>query len=190
MELFLSYIVLFGIQNNIMINNATGAVQFQREKKYQAFKYISVAFLMLGIVLCSFIAYALSNFVYDKFGLNYIETSVIVFFVGIYNMIVSTIFAKFSSFQHYLYDTSFAYVMDFAYTLSVVMTLDMTLPILEFTLAVLAVITVVFIMNILIGFFVEGLNKSYLNVSYRNVPARLCLMAIFSMLLFYAAQLV
>ena len=190
MKLFLSYLVLFGIKNNIMISNATGAIEFQREKKYQSFKYISAGFLMLGILLCSFVAYMLHNFVYGKFDLYYVGTSVIVLFVGLYNMIVATIFSKISSFQHYLYDTSFAYVMDFAYTLSVVFALDMTLPIGEFAVAVAAVISVVLIMNIIIGFFVESLNKSYLNINYRNVPARLCLMAVFSIILFYLAQLV
>lgn len=66
----------------------------------------------------------------------------------------------------------------------------MTLPIGEFAIAVAAVISVVLIMNVIIGFFVESLNKSYLNINYRNVPARLCLMAVFSIILFYLAQLV
>lgn len=187
---FLSYLCLYGIQNNIMLSNATGATQFQREKRYLSFRLISTAFLILGIVVCAMISYLLYNFVYAKFDLFYISTTVTVFFVGIYNLVVSFIFTKISNFQRFLYETSFAYVMDFAFTLSVVLTLNMTLPIMSFVMAVLAIIIVVLIMNLFLGFFIEGINRSYLKVNYRNVPARLFLMAIFSLLIFYIGKLI
>lgn len=188
-QVILSYLILYGITNNVVLNGS-GATIFQREKMYRSFRYISTLFLLLGIVVCSAIAYALNNYVYAKFDLFYVETSVIVLFVGVYNLIVATIWAKLSSFKHYLYETSFSYVMDYAFTLSIIFTLDFNLSIVNFAMSVAAVVIVVLVMNVIVGFFTESVNKSYLNVNLRHVPTRLFLLAIFSMILYYAGMIV
>lgn len=190
LEILLSYLVLYGLQSNIVISTGSGAVQFQREKMYRSFRYVSAAFLVLGITICSFIAYVLQTYVYSKFDLEYIASTVIVLFVGLYNLIVAAIWSKISSFKRYLYESSYSYAMDFAFTLSVVFLLDMNVSITNFAMAVVAVIVSVFVMSAVVGFFVESVNKSYINVNFRHVPSRLFLLAIFSILLYYAAQMV
>ena len=186
----MSYLVLYGLQSNVLISTGSGAVQFQREKMYRSFRYISALFLVLGIAVCSFVAYVLQTYVYSKFDLEYIATTVIVLFVGLYNLIVAFIWSKISSFKHYLYESSYSYAMDFAFTLSVVFLLNMNVSIMNFAMSVVAVIVSVFVLSALVGFFVESVNKSYINVNFRHVPSRLFLLAIFSIILYYAAQMV
>lgn len=190
LEVLLSYIILYGVQSNVLVMNGTGAIQFQREKMYRSFRYISALFLILGIIVCSFIAYVLHTYVYSKFDLYYIATSVNVLFVGIYNLLVAFIWTKISSFKHYLYETSYSYVMDFAYTLSIIFTLDMSVSIANFAMSLIAVALVVLVMNVFVGFFVESFNKSYINKNFRHVPSRLFLLAIFSIILYYVGILV
>ena len=190
LEILLSYLVLYGVKSNVLVSTGTGAVQFQREKRYKSFRYISALFLALGVVITSFIAYFLQKYVYSKFDLQYVSTSVNVLFVGIYNIIIAEIWQKISSFKHYLYDTSFSYVMDFAFMLSVIFMLDMSVPILEFAMALGAIVVSIMATNVLVGFYVYSSNKSYINVNFRHVPSRLFLLAIFSILLYYAGLMV
>lgn len=190
LDILLTYIVLYGIKNNVLVSNGTGALQFQREKMYRSFRLVNTLFLMLGIAIASFISYVLQSYVYQKFDLAYIGTSVTVLVVGLYNIIVAHIWTKISSFKHYLYESSYSYVMDVAFTLSVIFMLDMNLSILNFSLSIIAVLLVVFVSNILIGFFVESFNKSYINSSFRHVPSRLFLLAIFSILFYYAGLMI
>ncbi len=187
---FLSYLALYGLKSNIVVGNGSGVLQFQREKSYRSFRYISALFLMLGIVLCSAISYVLYNYVYSKFDLYFVSVSVTVFIVCVYNIIISSIWKKISSFKVYIYDNSFSYAMDVAFTLSVIFTLNMSLPIVEFIMSVLAVIIVIIVMNVFIGFFVGGINRSYLDKNFRNVSSRLFLFAIMSVILYYASLLV
>jgi len=189
-QVILSYLILYGISSNVIVFNGSGAMLFQREKMYRSFRYVSTLFLMLGIVLSSFVAYVLNNYVYAKFDLYYIGTSVIVLFVGLYNLIVAAIWSKLSSFKHYLYESSFSYVMDYVFTLSIVFTIDLSLSIVNFAISVGVIAVVVLVMNVLVGFFTESVNKSYLNVNLRHVPSRLFLLAIFSIILYYAAMIV
>ena len=186
LQVLLSYLVLFGLKNNIVVANGTGAAQFQREKMYRSFRLIDTLFLVLGVVVCSFITYLLNKFVYVKFDLEYINLSVAVVLVGAYNLLVSHIWSKISTFKHYLYESSFSYVMDASYTFSVIFTIDMTVPIAEFSMQILAVAISILVVNIIVGFYTESVNRSYINSAFRNVPSRLFLLAIFSILLHYA----
>ncbi len=182
---FLSYLILYGVRNNVVTNNGSGALIFQREKMYTKFRILNCLLLMLGIIVCSAVTYALNKFVYSKYDLFYINVSVSVFIVCLYNIVVATIWRKASNFSHYLYDYSFSYPSDVVYTLSIIMTLNFNLPLVSFVLSVLAIVLVVFIMNLFIGFFIESSNRAYMNVSFRNVPSRLFLLAIFSVVIYY-----
>ena len=186
LEVLLSYLVLYGLKNNIVVANGTGAVQFQREKMYKSFRLLDTVFLVFGVVVCSFITYLLNNYVYVKFNLEYISLSVAVVLVGAYNLIVNHIWSKISTFKHYLYESSFSYVMDASYMFSVIFTIDLTLPIADFSMQILAVAISILVINVLVGFYTESVNRSYVNSSFRNVPSRLFLLAIFSILLHYA----
>lgn len=187
---FLSYLVIYGLRNNVVTNNGSGALIFQREKMYTKFRYLNTLLLMLGIIICSAATYALNKFVYAKFDLFYISVSVSVFIVCLYNILVATIWRKASNFSHYLYDSSFSYPSDVVYTLSIILTLDFSLSLVSFVLSVAAIVLVVFVMNMFIGFFLESSNRSYMNASFRNVPSRLFLMAIFAVILYYANLLI
>ena len=188
-EILLSYLILYGLKSNIVCSGS-GTLLFQREKMYTSFRYVSTLFLMLGIAITSFATYFLNKFVYSAFDLQLIGSTVVVLLVGIYNLIVSMMWSKLSSFKNYLYQSSYSYVMDFAYTLSVVFTLDLNVEILNFVMMMAAILIVVFVMNIIMGFFVETFNKSYINSNLRHVPSRLFLLAIFSILLYYAGLMV
>lgn len=190
LQTFLSYLALFGIKNNVVVMNGTGTLLFQREKMYRSLRYIDSLFLVLGITLTSIISYFLYNYVYLKFDLLYIHISVVVLMVVLYNLFVSSVWQKFSHFKHYLYENSFSYAFDVVYTLSVILSLNMALPIVDFMMSVVAIVLVVLIMNVVIGFFVESLNRGYLSVYFRNVPARLFLFALISIILYYALMLV
>lgn len=185
-QTFLAYLVIFGLKNNIVVMNGSGALLYQREKLYRSLRYISSLFLALGVVLISIISYFLYNYVYVKFDLLYIHISVVVLLVCGYNIIVSHFWQKMSHFKHYLYEASFSYAFDVVYTLSVILTLDMTLSVGSFMMAILAIIIVILITNVVIGFFVESLNRGYLSVYFRNVPARLFLFALIAIILYYA----
>ena len=79
LEVLLSYLVLYGLKSNIVVANGTGAAQFQREKMYRSFRLIDTLFLVLGVILCSFITYLLTTYVYVKFDLEYISLSVVIY---------------------------------------------------------------------------------------------------------------
>ena len=189
-KLFLSYLVLFGLHSNLMLNGA-GTVVFQREKQYRSFRLFSTLFLVLGIAVTATITFFLYKFVYSKYNLLYISASVNVLIVGLYNLLVALIWKKSGrSFTYYLYDNSFSYAFDTVFTLSVIFTLNLSVPIAEFFISLAAVCIVVFVSSIVIGFFVRNLNRGYMNISFRNIPARLFVLAIFSIILYYCAQLV
>ena len=189
-ETIISYLILYGIQNNVVVVNGAGALQFQREKQYRSFRYINTAFLSLGILVCSAISYALHNYVYSLFDLEYFSTTIIVFIVGLYNLLVSLIMKKGSSFRYYLYHASYSYAMNFAYTLAVIFMLDLTLPIIDFAIVIAVIAVSLFATSALIGFFVESSTNTYINENFRHVPSRLFLLAIFSILLYYAGIMV
>ena len=81
-------------------------------------------------------------------------------------------------------------MFDLVFTVFVVMSLDITLKILPFLMTVLAIMAVIFVTNLIIGFYIESINKSSLRLCVRNVSARLYLVAIFAILLFYLGKLV
>lgn len=189
-NLFLTYLATFGLSNNIVINSGVGVGLFGREKQYRFFRYINTLFLMLGICICAFATYFLDYFVCSKFNLYEIKIGVVVLIAGLYNLLISFLWGKISLFGHYLYERSCSYVFDMVFTIFVAMTLDLTLAIIPFLMSVIAVMVVVFVMNFVIGFFVEGINKSSLPLCCQNVTARLFLIAIFAMLLYYANMLI
>ena len=190
LQVFLSYLVLYGLHSNLMLNGA-GTVVFQREKQYMSFRLLSTLFLVVGIALTATITFFLYKFVYSSYNLFYISASINVLIVGLYNILVSYIWKRFGkSFSYYLYDNAFSYAFDMVFTLSVIFTLNMSVSIAEFFVSLSAVVIVVFVTSIIIGFFVRNLNRGYMNVSFRNIPARLFVLAIFSIILYYCAQLV
>lgn len=189
-ESFLSYLALYGVQSNIFVYNGAGTLQVQREKMYRSYRYINALFLVLGIIVTSLISYLLHNYVYSKFDMLDIGISVNVFIVALFHLLISFIWQKMSYFKFYLYENAFAYGFDVAYTLSVIFTLDMSLGILDFVWALLAIAIVVMIMNVLMGFYIKSMNRGYMNVNFRNVSARIFLFAIFSILFYYAGILV
>ena len=188
-QMLLSYLILYGLKNNIVCSGS-GSLLFQREKMYASFRYISALFLMLGIAITSFASYFLQKYVYAQFELELIGTTVMVLIVGLYNFLVSFIWTKLSGFKNYLYQSSYSYIMDFAYTLSILFTLNLNVEIKEFAMMIAAILIVVFFMSIIMGFFVETFNKSYVNSNLRHVPSRLFLLAIFSILIYYAGLMV
>lgn len=189
-QTFLSYLVTFGLQNNVIVMNGSGALLYQREKMYRSLRYISSLFLVLGIIITSISSYFLYNYVYVKYDLLYIHISVVVLIVALYNLLVSFLWQKFADFKHYIYERSYSYAFDVVFTLSVILSLNMTLPLINFLMSILAIVIVVLLTNVIIGFFVESLNRGYLSVYFRNVPARLFLFALISILLYYAFMLV
>ncbi len=190
LETFLSYLALYGLKDNIFVLNGAGALQIQREKMYRSFRYLNALLLILGIIVTSLISYLLHNFIYSKYNLYYISVSVNVFIVALYNLIVSMIWQKASSFKYHLYETSFSYGFDVVFTLSVIFTLDISIKIVPFLASLVAISIVVMVMNVLMGYFVRSMNRGYLNVNFRNISARLFLMALFSILVYYAGGLV
>lgn len=189
-NLFLSNLAYYGLSNNVIINSGVGALMFGREKKYKLFRYINTLFLMLGICICSFAIYFLDIYVLTKFKLQEIKAGILVLLACLYNLLISILWTKMSLFGHYLYERSCSYVFDVVFTVFVVMNLDLTLAILPFVLSVAAVVVVVFLTTFIVGFFVESINKSSLKLCFRNVSARLYLLAIFGVLLYYLNMLV
>ena len=51
LNVFLTNLVTFGLNSNIVVNSGVGVLLFGREKKYRFFRYINTLFLMLGIAL-------------------------------------------------------------------------------------------------------------------------------------------
>ena len=76
------------------------------------------------------------------------------------------------------------------WTVFAVLSLDLTLAIVPFILSVAALIAVVFAAMLIIGFYIDSINSSALKIYFRNVSARLFLIAIFAVILFYANMLV
>ncbi len=189
-QTFLSYLILFGLENNLIISNSAGVSIFQREKMYTSFRFLSLLYLLAGIVLTSTISYFLNYFIYSKFDLYYISVTVNVFIVGIYNILISYIWKKGKSFNNYLYENSFSYAFDVVFTLSVIFCLDMSVSIVNFFMQLIACVIVVAITYTILGHFIKCENRGYLNVSFRNVPVRIFMFAIFSLILYYAGLLV
>ena len=67
-----------------------------------------------------------------------------------------------------------------SFTFSVIFTIDMSIPIAEFAMSIIAIVASVLVVSVLVGFFTESVNRSYINSAFRNVPSRLFLLAIFS----------
>ena len=190
LETFLSYLALYGLQENIFVFNGSGPLQIQREKMYRRFRYVNALFLILGIILTSFISYVLNNYVYEKFDLFYISVSVNVFIVALYHLLVAHLTQKLSPFSFYLYESSFSYGFDVVFTLSVLFTLDFSVKILPFIMSLLSIGIVVFVMNVIMGFYIKTMNRGYLNINFRNISVRIFLFALFSILIYYASLLV
>lgn len=190
LDLFLANLASFGLSNNIVVNSGAGVLLFGREKKYRLFRYIDTLFLMLGICICSVAMYFLDKYVFLKLDLSEIFIGVAVLIACLYNLLISKLWSKMSLFGHYLYERSCSYVFDTIFTVFVVLNLDFTLEILPFILSVGAVVLVVFLTVFIIGFFIEGINKSSLRLCFRNVSARLYLVAIFAVLLYYLNMLI
>lgn len=190
LNLFLTDLVTYGLNSNIVVNSGFGTLLFGREKKYKVFRYINTLFLMLGICICSLATFFLEKYVYLKFDLLEIKVGVLVIIACLYNLLVSLLWKKMSLFNFYLYESSCSYVFDTVFTVFVAMSLDLSLEIMPFILSVAAVMVVVFVTNLIIGFYVESINKSSLKLCFRNVSARLYLLAIFAIILFYANMLV
>lgn len=190
LNLFLSNLIVFGLQSNVVTNSGAGILLYSREKKYRLFRYIDTLFLMLVIAICAVATYFLNMFVYTKFDLVEIKVCVVVIFAACLHLLVCALWKKISKFNHYLYENSCSYVFDLVFTIYVVMIFDLTLEIVPFLISVASSLVVIFAMNLFLGFFLEGINKSDLNVNFRNVSARLFLFAIFAMILYYASMLV
>ena len=190
LDLFLANLVSFGLNSNIVANSGVGVVLFGREKKYKLFRYINTLFLMLGITLCAIATYFLNKFVYLEFDIAEIKVGVLVFLVCLYNLLISFIWKKMSLFGHYLYERSCSYVFDVVFSIFVVLSLDLSLAILPFILSIAAAIIVIFVTMFIIGFYIDSINSSNLKIYFRNVSARMFLIAIFAVILFYANMLV
>ena len=189
-QMLLSYLVLYGIRSNVIILNGSGALVLQREKMYRSFRYLDAILVILGTVVISIITYILNTYVYAKLNLYYINFSVVVFMVGLYNLFVSYLWRKVSNFQNYLYQKSYSYAIDVAFMLSVILTLNMSLPMADFLVSLVAISAVIFVSNMLVGFYVHSINRGYMNINFRDVSARLFILAIFSILVFYVGQLI
>lgn len=185
LKTFLEYLVFYGLKNNLVVNNGSGVVVFQREKMYTSFRFINNLFVILGIVLAATVTYFLNTYVYSKLDLYNISVSVSVLIVGAYNIAVSKIMRKKHSFNNYIYENSFSYAYDTVFMLSIIFSLDMELPILYFFMSLLSAIIVIFITNIIIGFYVKNCNRGYINDSFKNVATRLFLFAILAIIFYY-----
>ena len=191
LKTFLQYLIIYGLQNNLVICSGSGALIFQREKVYGKYRFLSTLFLAVGIILAGIASYVLSRLSITLEGIDtkkFIATVSIVI-VGAYNLLVSSIFRKSKKFDNYLYENSFSYAYDMVFTLSVVFSLETTLPIFLFTVSLLAAIIVVIVSNLLIGFFVKSLNREHIHESLRNVSVRLFLFAILAVLFYYFGQI-
>ena len=189
-NLFLTNLMNFGLNQNIFVNSGYGAMLVGREKKYRFFRYINILFTILGIILCSIATYFLNQFVFEKFDILEIKVGSVIFLAGLYNLLISFLWGKMSRFGQYLYEKSCSYVFDLVFTVFVVMTLDLTLSFVTFLMNLLALLVIIFATYVIIGFYIESINKSTLKLCVRNVAARLYLIAFFAILLYYLGKLV
>lgn len=191
LELFLSFVLLYGVKSNVIVFSGSGALTYQKEKQYCKFRILNSLFLAIGLVLCLMISYVLYNYVYEPYDLGYLNIIISVLVVGIYNIIVSKIFAKMSHFSHYLYQSSYSFAIDFVFMLSMIFVADFaTYAVVEFLIMALTIALVMFISNLIFGFYIEDANKSNIDRHYLNVPSRLFMMAVFSIILYYASLLI
>lgn len=190
LNLFLTNLATYGLSSNIVVNSGVGVLLFGREKKYTLFRYVNTLLLLLGICLSAICIYFLNQFVLMKFDLSEIKVGILVILVCLYNLLVSFLWKRMSLFSFYLYERSCSYVFDVVFTIFAVMSLNLSLEIVPFLLSIGAILVVIFITNLLIGIYIESINKSTLKVYFRNVSARLFLIAVFAMVLFYAGMLV
>ena len=190
LNLFLTNLETYSLTQNIFVNTGYGTLLIGREKKYRFFRYLNILFLMIGILLCSIATYFLNEFVFVKFDVSEIKLGAIIFISGLYNLLISFLWGKMSKFGQYLYEKSCSYVFDLVFTVFVVMTLDLTIEFVPFLMVVLAMLVAIFVSNLIIGFYIETINKSSLKLCVRNVSARIYLMAFFAILLFYLAKLI
>jgi len=190
LELFLSFLVLFGVKSNVMISLGAGALEFQKEKQHIKFRVLNSIFLAIGLIFSLMASYALNHYIYQHFDLEYLGIVVTVLIVGIYNLIVSKIFSKMSHYTKYLYEESHSFAIDFVFTLAVIFVVDMSYGIIEFLIMAGTIALTMFVSNLIFGLYVEDANKSAVNTNYLNVPSRLFMMAIFSMILYYASLLI
>lgn len=191
LELFLSFVLLYGVKSNVIVFNGAGVLTYQKEKQYIKFRILNSIFLAVGIIVCLMISYALHNYVYKPYDLEYLSIVVSVLIVGIYNIIISKIFSKMSHFSHYLYQSSYSFAIDFVFILSMIFVIDMaSYTIIEFLIMAATIAVVMFLSNLIFGFYIEDANKSNIDRHYLNVPSRLFMMAIFSIILYYASLLI
>ena len=190
LNLFLTNLANFGLNQNVFVNSGYGALMIGREKKYRLFRYINMLFMLLGIILCSIATYFLNQFVLLKFDILEVKIGVVILLAGLYNLLISFLWGKMSNFGQYLYEKSCSYVFDLVFTVFVVMMLDMSLSIVPFIMTLLPILIVIFVTYVVIGFFIESINKSTLRLCVRNVAARLYLIAFFAILLFYLSKLI
>ena len=62
--------------------------------------------------------------------------------------------------------------------------------IIEFLIMTATIAVVMFVSNLIFGFYIEDANKSNIDRHYLNVPSRLFMMAMFSIILYYASLLI
>ena len=93
LELFLSFVLLYGVKSNVIVFNGSGVLTYQKEKQYFKFRILNSLFLAIGLIACLMISYVLYNYVYQPYDLGYLNVIISVLIVGIYNIIVSKIFA-------------------------------------------------------------------------------------------------
>lgn len=189
-DVFLANLVTYGLNQNILISTGYGAILLGREKKYRFFRHLNILFTILGIAICSIAMYFFNQFVIEKFDVIEVKVGMVVLLAGLYNLLISFLWGKMSNFGQYLYEKSCSYVFDTVFIVFVVMTLDMTLKLVPFLMTILAIMIVIFLTNLIMGFYIESINKSSLRLCVRNVSARLYLVAIFAILLFYLGKLV
>lgn len=189
-NVFLANLVTYGLNQNILVSSGYAALLLGREKKYRFFRHLNMLFTILGIAICSIAMFFINDFGINKFDVVEIKVGIAVLLAGLYNLFISFLWGKMSNFGQYLYEKSCSYVFDTVFIVFVVMTLDMTVKIVPFIMTVLAIMAVVFVTNLIIGFYIESINKSSLKLCVRNVSARLYLVAIFAILLFYLGKLV
>ena len=189
-NVFLANLVTYGLNQNILVSSGYAALLLGREKKYRFFRHLNMLFTILGIAICSIAMFFINDFVINKFDVVEIKVGIAVLLAGLYNLFISFLWGKMSNFGQYLYEKSCSYVFDTVFIVFVIMTLDMTVKIVPFIMTVLAIMAVVFVTNLIIGFYIESINKSSLKLCVRNVSARLYLVAIFAILLFYLGKLV
>ncbi len=187
---FLSFLAFYGVKSNIVVSMGPGALLFQKEKQYRKFRIINALLLMASMLLCLVATYFLNVYVYKPNEMEYLSVVVSVVIVGVANLVISKIFSKMSNFHHYLYEKSNSFATDFVFVLSAIFMADISLPVTSFLLSAAAMAIMTFVSIVVVGFFVEDANKSSVEASYQNVPSRLFMLAMVSILLYFAAQLI